>query len=55
MGAIKAIFIILVSLIITIAFNEFCKNKIGGITGDNLGASNELVEIVTLMVAVIMV
>ncbi|AYD39729.1 adenosylcobinamide-GDP ribazoletransferase [Clostridium fermenticellae] len=41
--------------IFTVIFNLFCDIKIGGLTGDTLGASNELNEIFSLMlIAIIM-
>ena len=36
----------------TILFFEFIKNKLGGITGDTLGAANETIEVLTLLVIV---
>lgn len=46
----KYLVILLISgLILSFILNEFCKKKIGGITGDILGANNELVEIITLI------
>lgn len=46
----KYIIVLLIcAIVITLAFYEFCKSKIGGITGDGLGANNELVEILTLI------
>ncbi|KZL93475.1 adenosylcobinamide-GDP ribazoletransferase [Clostridium magnum] len=52
----KYVIILLVSgIILSVVLNEFCKSKIGGITGDILGANNELVEILTLiLIAIIM-
>lgn len=40
-------------VIFTAIFNQFSKSKIGGITGDILGANNELVEILTLILIAI--
>ncbi len=42
--------LILLGIIFTFIFNLFCKNKIGGLTGDTLGASNELNEILALII-----
>ena len=42
--------ILLVSaLIFSFLFNKFCESKITGLTGDLLGANNELVEILTII------
>lgn len=38
--------------VITILFYKFCQSKIGGITGDSLGANNELTEILALILAI---
>lgn len=37
------------SLISTLFFNLYCNYKIGGLTGDTLGANNELMEFVNLL------
>ncbi len=43
---IKYIIILLLGgLIVTIIFNLFCNSKIGGHSGDTLGANNEIVEL----------
>ncbi len=42
-----------VALIGTILFFEFIKSKLGGITGDTLGAANESIEILALLVMVL--
>ncbi|WPC41417.1 adenosylcobinamide-GDP ribazoletransferase [Clostridium sp. JS66] len=42
-------------IIFTFVFNLFCKSKIGGLTGDTLGASNELNEILALIIITILV
>lgn len=49
-GVIKTIAVILTCALITFLFNKFCIHKMGGITGDSFGASNELVEITTLLI-----
>ncbi len=43
------IILITASIILTFMFNLFCKSRIGGLTGDTLGASNELNEIFALI------
>ncbi|AET68048.1 cobalamin 5''-phosphate synthase/cobalamin synthase [Desulfosporosinus orientis DSM 765] len=43
-----------VSLIGVILFYGFIKGKLGGITGDTLGAANEWIEILTLMMMVLL-
>lgn len=46
----KRLFMILViSIITTILFNKYCNSKINGITGDSLGANNELVMLILLI------
>lgn len=46
----KRLFMILViSIITTILFNKYCDIKINGITGDSLGANNELVMLILLI------
>ncbi|CDI48775.1 adenosylcobinamide-GDP ribazoletransferase [Clostridium tetani] len=47
-----SVIIIVVSFIITLAFLNLCNRKIGGITGDCLGANNEIVEMFTMLVFV---
>ncbi|MCT8978164.1 adenosylcobinamide-GDP ribazoletransferase [Clostridium sp. CX1] len=55
MNAIHVIILLFAGVVFTAIFNEFSKSKIGGITGDILGANNELVEILTLiLIAVIL-
>jgi adenosylcobinamide-GDP ribazoletransferase len=44
-----AVMLLLVAFIVTFLFNSFCEKKIGGLTGDTLGANNELVEIMILI------
>lgn len=39
-------------ILITLLFNKYCNGKIGGITGDILGANNELVEIISMLVLI---
>lgn len=55
MKPIYVIRLLISGLILSLILNQFCKTKIGGITGDILGANNELVEILTLiLIAAIM-
>lgn len=42
--------IILIVLVFVLLFNKFCESKINGLTGDTLGATNELVEMLVLMI-----
>lgn len=42
--------VILVLFISTILFNSLCNNKIGGLTGDSLGANNEISELLCLII-----
>jgi len=41
------------AIVISLLFNKLCENKIGGLSGDTLGANNEIVEIMTFMVYII--
>ena len=49
-GISKLLVILFTSIIITILFNKYCNSKINGITGDSLGAINELVVLVLLII-----
>ena len=40
------------ALVGTVLFFEFIKGKLGGITGDTLGAANETVEVLTMLAIV---
>lgn len=40
--------------IVVVIFGAYCSKKIGGITGDTLGAANEIVQVVTLLVIYVM-
>lgn len=46
----KIIILIIVSIITTLLFNKYCNSKIKGITGDSLGATNELVILILLII-----
>lgn len=46
--------LILLSCIITIIFNKYCEFKIGGLTGDLLGANNEIIEMFLLIVGLVL-
>lgn len=46
----KTIILLGAALVVTILFNSFCNSKINGITGDSLGANNELVTMVSLII-----
>jgi adenosylcobinamide-GDP ribazoletransferase len=48
----EALLLCVTVIIITLLFNKYCTGKIGGITGDILGANNELVEIVGMLVLI---
>lgn len=51
LGITDALVVTAIAVVITILFNKFCEHKIGGLTGDTLGANNELVEILTLVLS----
>jgi len=42
--------LLIAAIVITILFNLLCNSKINGITGDTLGANNELVLLISLMI-----
>lgn len=48
-GIKEGVILIAAALVLTYLFNKFCESKIGGITGDNLGANNEIIEMLTLV------
>jgi adenosylcobinamide-GDP ribazoletransferase len=48
-GPVKAVILIVVALLVTYLFNKYCESVIDGLTGDTLGANNEIVEILTLI------
>jgi len=50
----KALIIFLTVAVFTLLFGRFIKGKLGGITGDTLGATDELAEVVVLLSAVIL-
>lgn len=47
---IKTVILLISAVIITILFNVLCNSKIKGITGDSLGANNELVVLLSLII-----
>lgn len=53
-GVIKGIIIIAFLIMMVLLFNMYCKSKIGGLTGDTLGAANELMEILSLLIIIAM-
>jgi adenosylcobinamide-GDP ribazoletransferase len=46
---IKGIFVFFIAFIVSILFTSYVKRKIGGMTGDTLGAVNEVSEITVLL------
>jgi adenosylcobinamide-GDP ribazoletransferase len=48
-GPVKAVILIGVALLVTYLFNKYCESVIDGLTGDTLGANNEIIEIFTLI------
>jgi len=46
----QSVILIIPALLLSFLFNKFCESKITGLTGDSLGANNELVEILTMIV-----
>lgn len=51
---INSIIIFLILLIFNVLFFNYIKNKIGGITGDTLGAGCEMTEVLFLLIVVIL-
>lgn len=51
LGVFGAIATILLVLAVTVAFRQLCMRQIGGITGDTLGAAQQLAEIAILLAA----
>jgi adenosylcobinamide-GDP ribazoletransferase len=45
---IDSVILMLIAIVISFGFNMYCKSKIGGLTGDLLGANNEIMEIAML-------
>ena len=52
LGLSKSIILIASGLDLSFLFNQFCESKITGLTGDCLGANNELVEILVMILFV---
>ena len=50
----KSVILIILGLFLSFLFNKFCESKITGLTGDSLGANNELVEILTMILFIAM-
>lgn len=48
-GVNKTSILLVAVLIFSFLFNKFCESKITGLTGDTLGANNELVEILVMI------
>ena len=46
---IKGIYIFIIALFVVILFVSYVKRKIGGMTGDTLGAVNEVSELTVLL------
>ncbi|MCB2292979.1 adenosylcobinamide-GDP ribazoletransferase [Clostridium algoriphilum] len=53
-GLNKSIILIVSGLLLSFLINKFCESKITGLTGDSLGANNELVEILVMMLFIAM-
>lgn len=48
---VKIIFIlVIIALLISSLFNLYCISKIGGLSGDTLGANNEIIEIILFII-----
>ena len=51
MGLLKSIVIMICTIILILFFNKYCEKKLGGLTGDILGAGNEIVEIIVFIIS----
>lgn len=49
-GGVKTVIIICSVLVVVILFNGLCRKKMGGISGDSLGANNEFCELISLII-----
>jgi adenosylcobinamide-GDP ribazoletransferase len=52
-GSVRTVVIILISFLTTLFFFIYCRQRIGGITGDCLGAGNEISEISFLLTGIL--
>lgn len=52
LGIINSLIIIITSIIISIIISKYSEKKIGGLTGDLLGANNEIIEISVLLILI---
>ncbi|BAH08000.1 adenosylcobinamide-GDP ribazoletransferase [Clostridium kluyveri] len=55
MNFIYVIILIFAGLFMSFLFNVFCNRKAGGLTGDLLGANNEIVEILTMVMLCVII
>ncbi len=46
----KTVILLILAIVTTSLFNALCNSKIKGVTGDSLGANNELVVLISLMI-----
>lgn len=49
LAKLKGLLIFISSLLVVLLFIKYIKNKIGGMTGDTIGATNEIAEVVILL------
>jgi len=50
----QSIILIIIGLLFTFVISKFITKKIDGLTGDNYGAINEIIEIITLLTAILL-
>ena len=50
----QGIVLIITGLLFSFVISKFITNKIDGLTGDNYGAINEIVEVLTLLIAILL-
>lgn len=55
MGLLECIVIIGSTVILILFFNAYCNKKLGGLSGDILGAGNEIAEIVVFIISAIFI
>ena len=50
----QSIFLIIIAILSTFLISKYITNKIDGLTGDNYGAINEIIEIVSLLILILL-
>jgi adenosylcobinamide-GDP ribazoletransferase len=50
----QGIVLIIIGLLFSFVISKFITNKIDGLTGDNYGAINEIIEVLTLLISILL-